>query len=353
MEDDLDQEKNQRTSRSLAEEIAFLSSFSSSAPRGSENPIPKGRNVSGQCWSSMSRPDRCTESLRTNVTRDQCCSDGSATTAWSPKDLTSGDLFFWISLGGGVACKPCKVSCEGVRCSRGMKCILRKQRPVCVCSPSCTRKKRQMGQVCGSDGNTYKHMCRLIKKQCRKSKQLSIEYFGKCQKSCDTVQCGGRKTCLLDQVLRPHCVRCQAECPRASEYTCGADNVTYNSACHMRQAACVKGRAVPLAYRGKCRAAASCDNIRCRKGVQGCLLDTRGGPPRCATCPRHCPQRPGKWETLCATNSFTYSSWCHMVQDACKHGVLLEVKHAGPCEETSSQQTNMIPLNVFDPQDQL
>ncbi|XP_035206305.1 uncharacterized protein LOC118181304, partial [Stegodyphus dumicola] len=63
----------------------------------------------GQCWSLVNRNGRCTESLRTNVTREECCSDGSPTTAWSSKDLRPGDLFFWISLGGGVACKPCKV----------------------------------------------------------------------------------------------------------------------------------------------------------------------------------------------------------------------------------------------------
>ena len=76
------------------------------------------------------------------------------------------------------------VSCEGVQCGKGMKCILRKQRPACVCSPSCSRKKRQMGEVCGSDGKTYKHICRLLKRQCRKNKQLTVEYFGKCQSKC-------------------------------------------------------------------------------------------------------------------------------------------------------------------------
>ncbi|XP_015904056.1 follistatin [Parasteatoda tepidariorum] len=306
----------------------------------------------GQCWSLMNRQGKCTESLRTNVTKEECCSDGSATTAWSPKDLTSGDLFFWMSLGGGVTCKACKVSCEGVKCGKGMRCILRRQRPACVCSPTCSRKKRQMGEVCGSDGRTYKHICRLLKRQCRKNKQLTIEYFGKCQKTCDMVHCAGRKTCLLDQVLRPHCVRCQGFCPRASprDFVCGGDNVTYSSSCHIRQAACVKGKAVPHAYKGKCKAGASCDNIRCRKG-QGCLIDPKGGPPRCVTCPNQC-QGPIT-EMLCASNNYTYSTWCHMMQDACKHGILLEAKHVGPCEETTSQQTNIIPLNVFDSQNHL
>lgn len=73
--------------------------------------------------------------------------------------------------------------------------------------------------------------------------------------SCDKVQCSGRKTCLLDQVLRPHCVRCQGFCSSNSfgDYVCGADNVTYSSTCHIRQAACMKGKAVQQAYRGKCK----------------------------------------------------------------------------------------------------
>lgn len=249
-------------------------------------------------------------------------------------------------------CKACKVSCEGVQCGKGMRCILRKQRPACVCSPNCSRKKRQMGEVCGSDGRTYKHICRLLKRQCRKNKQLTVEYFGKCQKSCDKVQCTGRKTCLLDQVLRPHCVRCQGYCSSNSfgDYVCGADNVTYSSTCHIRQAACVKGKAVPQAYRGKCKANASCENIRCRKGKR-CLIDPNGGPPRCVTCPSQC-QIP-RTESLCATNNYTYQTWCHMMQDACKHGVLLEAKHGGPCQESTSQQTNLIPVKMYESLDRL
>lgn len=74
---------------------------------------------------------------------------------------------------------------------------------------------------------------------------------------------------------------------------------------------------------------ASCENIRCRKGKR-CLIDTNGGPPRCVTCPNQC-QIP-RTEPLCATNNYTYATWCHMMQDACKHGVLLEAKHEGPCQ---------------------
>lgn len=74
---------------------------------------------------------------------------------------------------------------------------------------------------------------------------------------------------------------------------------------------------------------ASCENIRCRKGKR-CLIDPNGGPPRCVTCPKQC--KLPRTESLCATNNYAYQTWCHMMQDACKHGVLLEVKHAGSCQ---------------------
>lgn len=84
---------------------------------------------------------------------------------------------------------------------------------------------------------------------------IFIYFFFLFSESCDKVQCSGRKTCLLDQVLRPHCVRCQGFCSSNSfgDYVCGADNVTYSSTCHIRQAACMKGKAVQQAYRGKCK----------------------------------------------------------------------------------------------------
>jgi hypothetical protein len=35
---------------------------------------------------------------------------------------------------------------------------------------------------------------------------------------------------------------------------------------------------------------------------------------------------------LCATNNITYPSWCHIMKDACLTGLVLETRHAGPCQ---------------------
>ncbi|KAG8303779.1 hypothetical protein J6590_002784 [Homalodisca vitripennis] len=72
--------------------------------------------------------------------------------------------------------------------------------------------------------------------------------------SCDRIQCSEKKYCLLDQNLSPHCVRCSRRCspgqhPRP---VCGIDRRTYHSSCHIRRAACRRGKSIPIAYKDKC-----------------------------------------------------------------------------------------------------
>lgn len=74
--------------------------------------------------------------------------------------------------------------------------------------------------------------------------------------SCDEVVCPEGKYCLQDQNLMPHCVKCANYCPRGtspSRLVCGSDSRTYQSACHLRQAACRMGKAIPIAYKGRCK----------------------------------------------------------------------------------------------------
>lgn len=73
--------------------------------------------------------------------------------------------------------------------------------------------------------------------------------------SCDKIRCPAGKHCLVDQNLKPHCVRCSRRCPAPvpGKHVCGADGATYPSACHLREAACRKGKAIPFAYKGRCK----------------------------------------------------------------------------------------------------
>ncbi|XP_024085825.1 follistatin isoform X2 [Cimex lectularius] len=268
---------------------------------------------------------------------DTCCAYVNA--AFSSQQLDSGALFFWKVLGGGVPCSPCKETCEGVECGEGKRCVLRNGTPKCVCSPDCRGLSKILkGPVCGTDGRKYKSACRLRKRACRtKKSNLSVAYAGPCQRSCDKINCPNGKYCLLDQNLTPHCVKCSRHCADnegGDKQVCGTDGVTYRSPCYLKEAACKKGKAIPIAYRGQCFKGASCRNIQCKER-QVCLTDPMNGEPRCVTCSYKCPNVKSQRETggtICGTNNRTYISWCHMLKDSCSTGFLIETKFPGSCQ---------------------
>lgn len=88
--------------------------------------------------------------------------------------------------------KYCKIflfvsdSCSGVVCGTGKKCVIRSGRPKCVCAPDCKEKGRHIkGPVCGTDGRSYRNVCRLKKRACRRSSSfLTVAYHGYCQSNC-------------------------------------------------------------------------------------------------------------------------------------------------------------------------
>ncbi|XP_077265273.1 follistatin-related protein 3 isoform X4 [Temnothorax americanus] len=238
----------------------------------------------GICWSSINN-GRCKELLSQGVTKETCCaSNAAAATAYSDEDLDSGSLFFWRVLGGGVQCRPCRESCAEVKCEEGKKCVVRRGRPRCVCSPEC-KAPRGGGPVCGTDGKSYKSLCRLEKRACKKgSHELAVAYNGHCQKiaDCTKIRCREGQTCLSEMKSgRPRCVTCTYRCPRKRE------------------------RARTRAHR---------DRDRDRDRDQDRDRD-----------------RDPSTTMLCATNNITYPSWCHIIKDACITGFVLETRHAGPC----------------------
>ncbi|XP_075980949.1 follistatin [Anticarsia gemmatalis] len=291
--------------------------------------------AAGICWTGMDRSGRCSSVAALRVGRDECCASASrAPAAWSPRDLDSGEIFFYKALSGGVPCVACAESCAGVSCGSGRRCVVRGGRARCVCAAAC----RRVGAVCGSDGRTYPSLCRLRRRACRRpAKHLVLDYPGPCQEgSCEGVRCGGDKRCVLDAELGAHCVRCGA-CGVAGAPVCAVDGRTYAGACALRRAACERGRALPLAYRGPCIANATCASITCGAG-QRCVAGGASGA-RCVSCGA-CGAAARR--QLCGSDARTYPSWCRLQRAACHIGRVVDPLHTGPCKANKNITDNSV-----------
>ncbi|XP_061428518.1 follistatin-A-like isoform X1 [Lethenteron reissneri] len=163
---------------------------------------------------------------------------------------------------------PCMRSCAAVPCPGASVCLLDQSSTAhCVscslrpCATATTATATAAAGVsprstlCGNDGVTYPGVCHLRRATCQRGRSIGVAHHGPCQDrpSCADTRCGPGRRCLWDsESRRPHCVLCpEAPCSTAPTATrdgpdegaavCASDNVTYPSACAMREAACARG----------------------------------------------------------------------------------------------------------------
>ncbi|KAA0703761.1 Follistatin-A [Triplophysa tibetana] len=303
----------------------------------------------GNCWLQQGKNGRCQVLYMSGMSREDCCRSGRLGTSWTEEDVPNNTLFRWLIFNGGAPnCIPCKETCDNVDCGPGKKCKMNKRnKPRCVCAPDCSNVTLK-GPVCGSDGKTYRTECALLRAKCKKHPDLTVQYQGKCKKSCNDVRCPGSSTCVLDQTNNAYCVTCNRLCPEVispEQYLCGNDGIVYPSACHLRRATCILGRSIGVAYEGKCIDARSCEDIDCREGRK-CLWEKTMGRGRCSVCDESCPEsRPG--DSVCAGDNITYQSECVMRQAACSLGLVLEVKHSGSCNSLFTITSDIVSKFVI------
>lgn len=253
----------------------------------------------------------------------------------------------------GADCYPCNPTanpCERKVCPSGRVCIDKGNgRAKCACTGCRDAMKRP---VCGTNGKTYPHECDLKRKACRERRpDIEVAYDGNCKIGCDQVVCRKNRSCMVDHYKRAYCVQCP-ECSthhNKSGPVCGADGLQYESSCHLRRESCRQGKAIGVAYRGRCIENATCGNINCGTGNQRfslswikekqtkkeCVQD-EAGRPRCVTCSCENIDPKQTNEIICGTDNNTYSNLCKLREQMCKKKKFVDVKSLSSCKDTSA-----------------
>ncbi|KAI8507794.1 hypothetical protein Bbelb_140340 [Branchiostoma belcheri] len=309
----------------------------------------------GHCWTTMSKNGKCQGLIKAFVSKEGCCRSGGVSIAYTEEDVDLGTLFKWRAFGDGApGCEPCRgefeeETCDDVQCGPDKRCKMnRRNKPRCVCSPDCSDPPTR-GAVCGTDRKTYKTYCSLLRAKCRLSQpNLQVSYNGVCKTSCSDVTCPPGNRCVMDQNETPHCVSCEFHCPATpslAEAVCGVDGVTYPSECHLREATCLAGHTIGVAYKGLCRGSMTCDGLACGRGKR-CLVD-KNNNPRCVTCGMDCSHhKAAPSDPICGSDGVTYADWCDMRETSCRTGFIIETKHIGQC--TGDRMPMMTDTYLFE-----
>ncbi|XP_066547264.1 agrin isoform X2 [Amia ocellicauda] len=218
---------------------------------------------------------------------------------------------------------PCK-TCSS--CQFGAICDTETGR--CVCPTECVDSHQP---VCGSDGTTYSNECELNVRACTQQQDLKVASQGEC-KTCGNMICTwGSK-----------CVKGQCECPlcRAEPYTpvCGTDSVTYDNACEMKTASCLRKKKIEIAKTGSCEEEcgsggsgsgedSTCEQERCKKFGGSWDEDTEDD--RCI-CDFTCESVPRS--QVCGSDGLTYSNECELKKARCERQQHVHIQSQGTCE---------------------
>ncbi|XP_020712732.1 putative uncharacterized protein DDB_G0277255 isoform X2 [Ceratitis capitata] len=89
----------------------------------------------GACWRSSQSNGKCSEIYLRNSTKTECCRYPEL--FYTDRDVTDVEFFFSTTVGDGMTCSPCALSCKSMQCGWNKKCVKRKGRPKCVCAPEC------------------------------------------------------------------------------------------------------------------------------------------------------------------------------------------------------------------------
>lgn len=74
------------------------------------------------------------------ISIEDCCRKGSQF-AYTERNYTRSEIYFFTLFSSGVECLPCSVNCSQMKCGPQKKCAIRNGRPKCICSIMCKSSK--------------------------------------------------------------------------------------------------------------------------------------------------------------------------------------------------------------------
>ncbi|XP_076059065.1 agrin-like isoform X2 [Oratosquilla oratoria] len=229
-------------------------------------------------------------------------------------------------------------ACKDVQCGRFGVCEVDENGVGrCSCPTDCSQALG--GEVCGSDGRTYRTECELQVAACSSRASITVVHKGNCN-LCLDVKCKYGARCEDGNCI------CPTDCPNRREPVCGSDRYTYNNGCLMMKAACEKNEDIKMAFVGECTEIRGivtdiiyptpvdpsdpedlCHGMECLAGAV-CKQDSMG-KPRC-DCDIYCSPPP-RYEPVCGSDLEFYESECLMRQHACNIQVNLTPRPVDDC----------------------
>ncbi|XP_032216637.1 agrin isoform X13 [Mustela erminea] len=218
--------------------------------------------------------------------------------------------------------------CLGVHCPFGASCVVKNGEAECVCQQACPGI---YDPVCGTDGVTYGSTCELEATACTLGREIRVARRGPCE-TCGDEVCAFGAVCLAGRCVCPQC-----EQPPPGP-VCGSDGVTYDSACHLREAACQQQTQIEEARAGPCEQAecgsggsgsgedGECEQELCRQHGGVWDEDSEDGPCVCDFSCHSVLRSP-----VCGSDGVTYGTECELKKARCEAQQALYVTAQGAC----------------------
>uniref|UniRef100_A0A0P5E0C2 Agrin n=2 Tax=Daphnia magna TaxID=35525 RepID=A0A0P5E0C2_9CRUS len=145
---------------------------------------------------------------------------------------------------------------------------------------------------------------------------------------CADLKCPPGAKCIAAADASSATCQCPTKCSSygdsvGSRPVCGADGKDYPNTCELHKSSCLANRRIDVKFQGACD---PCASIECLS-TSVCVLDSERKPHcRCGdTCP-------SDFQPVCGSDGRSYSSQCHLMQEACRSQRQLRILYKGLCE---------------------